>query len=393
MKSTVCMLPVGLGLGSVLKNYAGLIALGLIVCAQGMTAAEEQTGGTWRRLAPYFAPPPQWTGDFGTYRSPLRFYDGRPVTTPAEWSLRRREILQRWHDRMGHWPAVIEKPHVEVLSEQHRDNFQQFRVRFLWLPNATTEGYLLIPAGQGRRPAVLTVFYEPETSIGLGKPHRDFGYQLARRGFVVLSIGTKEATENKTYALYYPSLENATLQPLSALAYAAANAYHVLAARPEVDPRRVGVVGHSYGGKWAMFASCLYDKFACAAWSDPGIVFQQNRPAINYWEPWYLGYEPGKWRTRGLVTPENPCHGVYPRLLAEGLDLIELHALMAPRPFWVSGGSEDPPDRWRALNHAVQVNALLGYKDRVGMSNRPTHEPTPESNELICLFFENFLGK
>ena len=65
---------------------------------------------------------------------------------------------------------------------------------------------------------------------------------------------------------------------------------------------------------------------------------------------------------------------------------------MAPRPFWVSGGSEDPPEH-RALNHAVQVNALLGCKDRVGMSNRPTHEPTPESNELICLFFQKFLGK
>ena len=68
-------------------------------------------------------------------------------------------------------------------------------------------------------------------------------------------------------------------------------------------------------------------------------------------------------------------------------------ALMAPRPFWVSGGSEDPPARWRALNHAVQVNAVLGYKDRVGMSNRPTHEPTPASNELIYLFFEHFLAK
>ena len=26
---------------------------------------------------------------------------------------------------------------------------------------------------------------------------------------------------------------------------------------PEVDPKRIGVMGHSYGGKWAMFASCL----------------------------------------------------------------------------------------------------------------------------------------
>lgn len=26
-----------------------------------------------------------------------------------------------------------------------------------------------------------------------------------------------------------------------------------------------------------MFASCLYDKFACAAWSDPGIVFDETK--------------------------------------------------------------------------------------------------------------------
>lgn len=26
-----------------------------------------------------------------------------------------------------------------------------------------------------------------------------------------------------------------------------------------------------------MFASCLYDKFACAAWSDPGIVLMKPK--------------------------------------------------------------------------------------------------------------------
>ena len=74
-----------------------------------------------------------------------------------------------------------------------------------------------------------------------------------------------------------------------------------------------------------------------------------------------------------------------------GDDLHELHALMAPRPFLVSGGSEDQPERWLALNHAVAVNQLLGVRDRVAMSNRPAHDPTPESNEQIYLFFEHFL--
>jgi hypothetical protein len=64
---------------------------------------------------------------------------------------------------------------------------------------------------------------------------------------------------------------------------------------------------------------------------------------------------------------------------------------MSPRPFLVSGGSEDPPDRWRALNHAVAVNRLLGHERRVGMTNRPGHDPTPESNAQIVEFFQHFL--
>ncbi len=112
---------------------------------------------------------------------------------------------------------------------------------------------------------------------------------------------------------------------------------------------------------------------------------------MNYWEPWYLGYHPPPWRKRGVVTKENPARGLYPQLIAAGRDLHELHALMAPRPFLVSGGSEDPPRRWQALNHTIEVNRLLGHSLRVGMSSRSDHSPTPESNEVIYGFFEAVL--
>ena len=139
-----------------------------------------------------------------------------------------------------------------------------------------------------------------------------------------------------------------------------------------------------------MFASCLFEKFACAAWSDPGIVFDV-RPSVNYWEPWYLGYHPKPWRKRGVPTQANPARGLYPKLLKEKRDLHELHALMAPRPFLVSGGSEDGPHRWEALNHSIAVNELLGARNRVAMTNRPDHSPNEKSNNVICNFFENFL--
>ncbi|WP_246254743.1 dienelactone hydrolase family protein [Alienimonas chondri] len=360
-----------------------------------------------------FAPPPRFVGDDGDYRSPLLFNDGRPVKTPAEWTKRRQEILQDWRRLLGPWPPVIERPRVETLRTTQQDGYVQHTIRFDLAPGHTTEGYLLIPPGEGRRPAALVVFYEPETAIGEGTPHRDFARQLARRGFVTLSVG-------KQPSLYYPSRDDAQLQPLSALAYGAANAYHVLASRLEVDADRVAVVGHSYGGKWAMFAACLYEKFACGVWSDPGIVFDESFSDVNYWEPWYLGYEPtppsaessdesaddldddvppshrrwGAGRARaasGVPTPENPAFGLYPKLMRQGRNLHELHALMAPRPFLVSGGAVDPPRRWQALNRSVAVNRLLGHENRVAMTNRESHAPDDTSNAQIAAFLERFL--
>ena len=243
-----------------------------------------------------------------------------------------------------------------------------------------------------KAPAVITVFYEPETAIGLSdKPNRDFALQLTKRGFITLSLGTTEASLAKTFSLYHPHIDSASVQPLSMLAYAAANAWQVLSKVRVVDSTRIGIMGHSFGGKWAMFASSLYEKFACAVWSDPGIVFEQSRPSVNYWEPWYLGYHPRPWRKRGLITKDNPAYGLYPKLLDEEFDLHELHALMAPRPFLVSGGEEDPVKRWIPLNHTIAVNKLLGAKNRVAMTNRPTHSPDDSSNELAYSFLEYFL--
>ena len=345
----------------------------------------------WQKIKPFFEPLDEWKGQYGDLTSPLKFPDGTWVKTPADWDRRRVQIVKDWSNFLGAWPPLIQEPQVDVLESTRREELLQYRVQFLWTPKERTTAYLLVPHGNGPFPGVITVYYEPETAIGMGRPHRDFALQLARRGFVTLSLGTTEATAARTYALYWPNIDDAQVQPLSMLAYAAANAWYVLASRPEVDKDRIGIVGHSFGGKWAMFASCLFDRFACAAWSDPGIVFDESRPNINYWEPWYLGYHPKPWRKRGVITQDNPARGLYRQLRAQNRDLHELHALMAPRPFLVSGGAEDPVHRWQALNHSVAVNEVLGQQHRVGMTNRPEHAPNEDSNEIIYAFFEHHL--
>lgn len=357
-----------------------LLAATLVLTAQPATRSNLPAPPA--KIAPFFRPPKELANDLGTYRSPLKLDNGTPVKTAADWQKRRGEILKTWHDALGAWPEVLQKPRLEYLAKERRENVTQHHVRIEIAPNVfTDDAYLLIPDGDGPFPAVVVVFYEAKTGIGRGKSKSlDYAWQLARRGFVTLSLGSPPES-------YYPSKEKAQLQPLSYHAYVAANCYRLLANLKMVDPNRIGIVGHSYGGKWAMFASCLYDRFACAAWSDPGIVFDEKRSNINYWERWYLGHERGKVRKPGVPSAKNPRTGPYKSLYESGHDLHELHALMAPRPFLVSGGSEDPVARWKALNHTVAVNRLLGYTDRVAMTNRPTHAMTPEASEALYEFF------
>lgn len=336
-------------------------------------------------LASFFVVPEKFARDSQKYRSPLQ--GDSPVRTKEQWAKRRQEILESWHQALGPWPALLETPRVEIGETKERDDLTQSVARVEIARDQFVNGILLRPAGKGPFPAVLVPYYEPETSVGQNKnTNRDFGYQLAKRGFVTLSIGSPGGDSRK------PELGEARCQPLSFLAYVAANCHTALAQMKEVDPNRIGIVGHSYGSKWAMFASCLYDKFAAAVWCDGGIVFDETRPNVNYWEPWYLGWQPGESRKPGVPSENNPRTGAYKALMKSGRDLHELHALMAPRPFFVSGGSEDPAARWEALRPTVEVNRLLGRRFRVGMANRPGHTPTNESNDQIYAFFEYFLA-
>jgi arylsulfatase A-like enzyme/dienelactone hydrolase len=366
-------------------------------------------------LARFFTPP-DLDGNLLSSRSPLRFADGTPVNTADDWKRRRAEILNYWHSVMGPWPELIEHPRFESVKISRRDNITQRQLRIeIGIGGELVDAFMLIPDGDGPFPAVVVPYYDAQSGAGLGIEHRDFGWQLAKRGFVTLSIGKPNSGVNFDdfrqaghRGQYFGSEgKPVNVQPLSALAYAAANAHTFLTTRPEVYPDRIGIVGHSFGGKWALFASCLYDQYACAVWSDPGIVFderdrRQENPggSVNYWDAWYLGFELGnvvdpskQQKFRRLPSEGEPRTGAYKTLRESGHDLTELHALMAPRPFLVSGGTADKTERWPALQQTIAVNKLLGYNNRVAMTNRETHAPTDDSNQLIYRFFEWWLAE
>ena len=198
---------------------------------------------------------------------------------------------------------------MKKLETVERDGYTEHQVQVQASPEGRwATAICWFRRATGPFPAVLVPFYEPLTSIGRGDKGRsgthDYGLQLVKRGFVTLSIGTPGSLDKHRAATRAQLLTEAgkelRRQPLTLLAYVAANCHTALAQMPEVDPQRIGIIGLSYGGKWSMFASCLDDKFACAVWSDPGIVFNEKNSNVNYWEPWYLGYDPKEQRKPGV---------------------------------------------------------------------------------------------
>jgi hypothetical protein len=364
-------------------------------------AAEPAAGDKdklWQQVEPFTKPPVEFAGQLGDYRSPLLFADGSRVETKEAWLKRRAEISKQWQERLGPWPALLEKPTVKRLETIEKEGYTQQRVNVqISADGKQADGYLLVPKGNGPFPAVFVPFYEPQTSIGEGKKGQgthDYGLQLVKRGFVTLSIGTPGSFENigvETRELLTQAGKEQRRQPLTLLAYVAANCHTALAQLPEVDAKRIGVIGLSYGGKWSIFASCLHEPFACAVWSDPGIVFNEKNSNVNYWEPWYLGYDPQATRKPGVPSETNPRTGLYKRMTESHEDLVDLHALMAPRPILVSGGTEDPPRNWQPLQHLIAVNQLLGHEGRVAMTARKTHVPTAEALQVELAFLEYWL--
>src|SRR5687768_6774628 len=93
-------------------------SLVLLACLSAAMARAESQAGTelQGKLAPFAQPPQDFAGKLGDYRSPLVFADGTRVKTPDDWVRRRSELLKLWHDRLGAWPPLVERPTVKRLE-------------------------------------------------------------------------------------------------------------------------------------------------------------------------------------------------------------------------------------------------------------------------------------
>ncbi|ANH07247.1 S9 family peptidase [Shinella sp. HZN7] len=274
----------------------------------------------------------------------------------------------------------------ESLVETREDHAVE-RLRFRLPEGTPVRGLLTRPLShEGTHPAILYAHahgnrYEVGASeLTEGRPAllNPPGPVLAREGYVTLSIDMptfgERANITESAAVKAALWQGRTLCGQMLGEQAAALAW--LAARPDVDPARIGMTGLSMGATLAYFLAALDTRIAAVAhlccYTDFATLVE---------------------------TGAHDLHGHYltmPGLLAE-TSTGEIAGLVAPRPQLVCIGSEDPLTPPLAVERAFRQTAGAYFRaaasDRLALLSEAGtgHRETAHMRKAVLDFFKEYL--
>lgn len=316
----------------------------------------------------------------------------------AEWPRRRAEIRSQFLDliRDQHKPPRPTALDLQVHEEAEVANVYTRRlISYEVGDGERAHAYLAIPKEKrGKLPAVLTLHGTTEKgkeqTAGLsGDPTKAFLDELARRGYVVLApdhfvAGHRVPPEGPYVTTrFYQKYPEWTA--VGKFTFEHSIAIDVLASLPEVDPARIGVMGHSLGGQGTLFLAAYDERIACAACNCSAGMFRHN-PKATEWarDRWYIYFK-----------------HLRPDLLAGKMPPIDFHhimALAAPRPLLdisaINDGDREMQKQRTLMNLAVsEVYALLGAsKNFAFFLHGYGHACPRESRELIYSWLDSHLN-
>lgn len=350
-----------------------------------------------RRMPSVETVPPQHLAGVRVEHPPLLVTtEGRTIRTVHEWEVRRAAIEADWRTYLGQPPYAAPPLSARVEAEYDFGTYTARLLRVPMEPGYAETCYLMVPKERRAEwlPAVIVFYYDVDTPAGhnLGSPRwqegnevRRFARHLVERGYVAmvqrwafegfLEAEGVDPEQTDLASRYAPAVaRQRRIAPqqkgMGRVVWDAARIVDYVSGLDFVDPQRIACMGHSLGGKMALYAAAFDRRIAAAIGSDLGIGLSFS----NWDAPWYLGPE--------VREPD------FPR------DHHQLLALIAPRPFLLIAGEDADGERsWPYLNAAREVYALYGAEERLGMCNHGTgHTPTWDALKAAYAWLDAQLG-
>lgn len=294
------------------------------------------------------------------------------------WERVRGTLKARWAAVMGHPSYEDYERKAEVLKTFERAAYVGTLYRQTTGPEHWQRVLLMRPKTPlgSPCPGMVVPFYAPDRSVGLSLetliPNEEpgvvqFGRHLAEQGYFVVCteafpFNTVPQPEMKVWSSWWEAGAKKLLSDhphwtgIGKLTADTMRTVDLLLEQREVDPDRIGVMGHSLGGKMAFYAGSVDERLKAIVCSDFGIGWR-----FTNWEyPWYHG---------GQIFRKDFTLGHH-----------QLLALAAPKPFFLFGGEADRSASWQYLNEARKVYALYGKPEAIGFFDHASgHRPTRES--------------
>lgn len=292
---------------------------------------------------------------------------GRPIRSQAGWEKQRAAIRERWLGFLGPLKTNPRPPALSVLEEDRPTGVVRQLVEYESEPGISVQGYLIKPQHiRQPRPGVLTLHSTTGDTIrqpaGVqGEPEKAFGLKLAQLGFVTFSpenfLWHNKGTRSYEEQARHFKAQHPGSRGMAKMLFDASRGLDVLQSLDVADTGRLGVIGHSLGGKEALYLAAFDTRVRVAVSSEGGIGTRFS----NWDASWYL---------------DKDIHRF-------GHEHHELLALIAPRPFLLVGGnSADGEKSCPFIKAALPVYDLYGGLARIGLLNHQQGHSMPPVAEL-----------
>jgi dienelactone hydrolase len=194
------------------------------------------------------------------------------IRTADEWRKRRQHILAGMQEAMGKLPRPA-KPvslDVEVIEEREVDGLLLRKLAYHTdRPDQQVKAWLLMASNDksARRAAVLCLHQTTpngkDSPVGLSdRPTLHYASELAKRGYVTLSPDYPSMGEYN-YDFEADDYRSGSMKAI----YDNMRAIDLLQSLPEVDPEKIGCIGHSLGGHNSLFTAAFDERIKAVATS------------------------------------------------------------------------------------------------------------------------------